>query len=149
VAASGVTARAPPSQRVTVVPVTLSAAASWRCVHPRRRRRAFTLSDVMGGIIPLVSTDGNGAMARLVVLERAAVEVQAAAGAIPHRRERPAPNPVADLVGRAPEVMRRLPSAQEAVGVAGEWSRRRRGLKHFPQEPRLKRPFELGQLLAR
>jgi hypothetical protein len=148
VAASGVTARAPPSQRVTVVPVTLSAAASWRCVHPRRRRRAFTLSDVMGGIIPLVSTDGNG-VARLVVLERTAVEVQAAAGTIPHRRQRPAPHPVADLVGRAPEVMRRLPSAQEAVGVAGEWSGRRRGFEYFPQEPRLKRPFELGQLLAR
>jgi hypothetical protein len=151
VAASGDTARAPPSQRVTVVPVTLSAAASWRCVHPRRLRRAFTVSGVMGRIIPLVSTKGNrAAVAHRVVLKRGALKAEAATWTIgPHNRQRAAPHLVADRVGRAPEVVRRLPSAQEALGVAGGWSGRRRSLEHFPQESRLERPFELGQLLPR
>jgi hypothetical protein len=107
------------------------------------------VSGAMARIIPLVSTKGNRAVARFVVLESGAVEVETATGTIPHRRQRSAPYPVADLVGRAPEVVRRLPSAQEAVGVAGGWSGRRRGLEHLPQEPRLERPFELGQLLPR
>ena len=125
-AASGVTVRTPCSHRLTVVTVTLRAAASWRCVQPSRRRSSRTSIGVMRRSIP------SAGVRRHPGAEVAPPEVEATPGRPGLGGELAAVHPRVQGVERDAEELCRFLRCQDTVVVVGRGDHHGCGRRHGP-----------------